>query len=169
LRFISHHDELRMLARALTRAGWPIAYSQGFNPQPRLTLPLPRSVGVASACEWAVVELNEAQAVEKLRESLAATLPTGCDLQHLVALATRATPHPRRALYTVELEPEHATHLGPRLAEVLAAKTLTIERSSAPGKPSRTIDIRPYIETLTLEGRTLSMRLAFMAQRTARP
>ncbi|MBU0616609.1 MAG: DUF2344 domain-containing protein, partial [Planctomycetes bacterium] len=27
LRLLSHHDELRMLARALRRAGWPLAYS----------------------------------------------------------------------------------------------------------------------------------------------
>ncbi|TWT41893.1 hypothetical protein RAS1_30170 [Phycisphaerae bacterium RAS1] len=58
LRYISHHDELRMLARALVRARWPVAFSQGFNPRPRIVLPLPRPVGVSSSCELAIVELE---------------------------------------------------------------------------------------------------------------
>jgi len=37
LRFISHLDWLRMLQRAIFRAGLPIAYSQGFNPTPRMS------------------------------------------------------------------------------------------------------------------------------------
>ncbi len=50
LRFLAHHDELRLLTRALVRAGWPLAYSQGFNPRPRLVLPLPRGNWRSSSC-----------------------------------------------------------------------------------------------------------------------
>jgi radical SAM-linked protein len=37
MRFISHLDWLRMLTRVITRAKLPIAYSQGFNPKPKLS------------------------------------------------------------------------------------------------------------------------------------
>jgi radical SAM-linked protein len=169
LRFLSHHDQLRMLARALTRAGWPLAYSRGFNPQPRLWLPLPRSVGTASDCERALVELSESRPAERLYRSLARALPPTYNLQRVVVLATRAKPHPRRTAYTVELEPEHAGQAAARIAEVLSAEELTIERMRGPGRPTRVLDIRPCIETLTLDDRTLFMQLAFVAQRTARP
>lgn len=36
LRFISHLDWLRMLHRALRRARWPVAMSQGFHPNPKV-------------------------------------------------------------------------------------------------------------------------------------
>ncbi|GAF87148.1 unnamed protein product, partial [marine sediment metagenome] len=48
LRFISHHDMLRLFARSLARAALPVRFSEGFNPHPRLSIPLPRPVGVAS-------------------------------------------------------------------------------------------------------------------------
>ena len=51
LRFISHRDTVRVFQRALARAALPVAYSEGFNPHPRLSLPLPRAVGVASEAE----------------------------------------------------------------------------------------------------------------------
>jgi radical SAM-linked protein len=169
LRYISHRDELRLLARALQRAGWPVAYSQGFNPQPRRVLPLPRSVGTASTCEWAVVELSERCPTGPLYRSLAAALPAGCRLQRVVALTNRAKPQPRRTVYDIELEAEHAVQAGPRIAGLLAAERLDVERTYGPGKPPRAINIRPYIETVTLGDRTLSMRLTFVRQRTARP
>lgn len=169
LRFLSHHNELRLLARALTRAGWPVAYSQGFNPRPRLVLPLPRSVGTASACELAIVELSEARGAAPLHQSLAAALPPACRLQCVTALAAPAKPHPRRALYAVELEPEHAAQAGPRIAAVLGAEKLTVERHTGPGKTPRNIDIHPCIEILTLDGHRLSMWLTFVEGRTARP
>ena len=48
LRFLSHAQTLMVFRRACIRAGIKIQYSQGFNPRPRLSLPLPRPVGVAS-------------------------------------------------------------------------------------------------------------------------
>jgi len=169
LRFLSHHDELRMLARALTRAGWPVAYSRGFNPQPRIRVPLPRSVGTASECELAVVELSEPVSCEQLKHSLAAALPEACRPLRVERMTTHARPHPRRMRCVVELNTEHTARLAPRIAELQAAEKIDIERSYGPGKPDRTIDIRPYIEKVTLASRKLVLDLAFIDQRTARP
>jgi radical SAM-linked protein len=169
LRYLSHRDEVRMLARALTRAGWPVAYTRGFNPRPRVVLPLPRSVGTASTCEWAFVELSESRAAEQLHGDLAAALPAGCHLQRVLTLTDRAKPQPHCTACAVELEAEHAAQVGGRIAALLAAERLMVERTYGPGKPSRVINIRPYIETITLGDRTLSMRLVFADQRTARP
>ena len=44
LRFISHLDTVRLFRRACARAGLPVRYSQGFNPQPRIVLPFNPSV-----------------------------------------------------------------------------------------------------------------------------
>ena len=45
VKFVSHLDIMRLWQRALIRAGMPLAYSEGFNPRPRLSLAAPLAVG----------------------------------------------------------------------------------------------------------------------------
>jgi hypothetical protein len=59
LRFLSHAETSRVFQRACARAGIPVKYSAGFNPHPKLSLPLPRSVGVESDDELLVVRLSD--------------------------------------------------------------------------------------------------------------
>ncbi|MCK4342628.1 MAG: TIGR03936 family radical SAM-associated protein, partial [Phycisphaerae bacterium] len=87
LRFLSHHDELRLLARAVVRARWPVAYSRGFNPLPRLVVPLPRSLGTAAECQLALVDLGVPRRPEDLFASLSSALPAGCRLLRIIAPA----------------------------------------------------------------------------------
>ena len=54
LRFISHRDTLRLFQRAVARAALPVRFTEGFNPHPRMMIPLPRPVGVASQAETLV-------------------------------------------------------------------------------------------------------------------
>src|SRR3990167_11377873 len=46
LRFISHHDLMRLLERALRRAELPIKMTQGFNPRLRMSFPLALALGI---------------------------------------------------------------------------------------------------------------------------
>ena len=169
LRFLAHHDELRMLTRALVRAKWPLAYTQGFNPRPRLTLALPRNLGTESACQVAVVELREAREPSELCAQLAAVLPAGCGLQRVSALRQAGTPHAQSAAYAVELAAEHADAAAARIAELLAQPSVIVQREGGPDKPSRPFDIRPYINKMELTGQVLHMTLRVTQQGSARP
>jgi radical SAM-linked protein len=169
LRYLAHHDEMRFLARALVRAGWPLAYSRGFNPRPRLTIPLPRNLGIEAATQLAVVDLTAPRTAADLAQRLAPQMPGGCRLLRVIAPAPRATPHPRSAVYELALAAGEGNGLAERSAQVLTAPTVIVNRESAPGRPTRPFDIRPYIEELDWDGAHLRMRLAFVEQRTARP
>lgn len=169
LRYLSHHDELRLLIRALVRARWPLRYSQGFNPLPRLMLPLPRSVGMASTCQWAVVELREPRPAEELSRRLGAVLPRGMSLQQLIAPAPAGTPHAVGVTYAVTLHPRDAEAIGPRLDDVLALEEILVQRNGDARRATRPLDIRPFVEALTLDGSVLRIHLRCDAQRTARP
>ena len=57
LRFLSHAETLSLFQRACVRAGIDLCYSQGFNPRPKLSLPLPRPVGVESDDELLAVRV----------------------------------------------------------------------------------------------------------------
>lgn len=169
LRFLAHHDELRLLTRALVRAGWPLAYSQGFNPQPRLRIPLPRNLGVAAASQWALADLSEARTPEELFASLATTLPMDCSLRRVAAPVPWVLPRAERVLYTVELAPGDAEAVRPLVGALMARGEVWVRRDNGPHKGARTVDIRPYIESIALDGDVLRMMLRFSEQRSARP
>ena len=169
LRYLSHHDTLRLLTRALVRANWGIAYSHGFNPLPQVRLPLPRNVGIASTCELALVDLDTPAEPGELSDRLAAALPPGCTVQRIVAPAVREMPQPQGVTYELDVDAAVAEELAAHIAELLARESVCVQRDYGPGKPARTLDIRPYIAALELEAGTLRMTLQFSEQRTARP
>lgn len=49
--WMSHLDLMRLMQRAFKRAGLPLKHSQGYNPRPSVSIAMPLSVGVESACE----------------------------------------------------------------------------------------------------------------------
>ena len=169
LRYLSHHEELRVLQRALTRAGWPVAYSQGFNPRPQAALALPRNLGTSSDCEVALVDLLAPRSAEELEAALRPQLPADMPLRSVVAPAVRRALLPERADYTVQLDTPAAAVAGENIPALLAERRLLIRRDYGPEKPSRPADIRPYIESLRMEGLTLHIELSFEQQRSARP
>ena len=169
LRCLSHHDEMRVWARSLVRAHWPVRFSQGFNPLPRFSLPLPRRVGMASDCQLALVELREPRDAGELAESLAAALPGGCVLRRVIAPAATGTPHAVGVEYAIELSAADASAAGARLQALMDAERLEVERDVAGGRHTRTLDIKPFLESLRLDGRTLWMQLRITEQQTARP
>lgn len=54
----SHLDLMRIFQRAFKRAGLPLTHTQGFNPRPSVSIAMPLSVGVESACELLDFDLD---------------------------------------------------------------------------------------------------------------
>ncbi len=80
LAYISHLDMMRLLLRALRRSGLPIAYSQGYNPHPRLTLALPLPLGVTATEEYGEVYFSESVGPQIFLEKLHRQLPPALEL-----------------------------------------------------------------------------------------
>ncbi len=169
LRFLSHHHTMVMLERSIVRAGLPIRYSQGFNPLVRLSLPLPRPVGIASQAELAWMELCEATATGDVAARLAAVVPDGCRIQRVTAPGGVRTPLARSVTYETPLADQAVGGTRARLGRLLLLSELMIRRDSGPSKPVRDIDIRPYVGELALEGRMLRMRLRITENGSAKP
>lgn len=77
MRFIGHLDMVSVLERAIRRAGYPLSYTGGFNPTPKLSLIDPLSLGVSSTYELAQVLFEEEIDLETFPEKLNAQLPEG--------------------------------------------------------------------------------------------
>ena len=75
--YISHLDLMRTMQRAFLRAGYPLKYSEGFNPHAQISILLPLSVGCSSVCELMDFSLREEAAVNEIPARLTAVMPEG--------------------------------------------------------------------------------------------
>jgi len=76
--WISHLDLMRVFQRAFKRAGLALTHTQGFNPRPSVSIALPLSVGVESACELLDFDLDgDVVPCEEICNRLNSTLING--------------------------------------------------------------------------------------------
>lgn len=75
--YISHLDLMRTMQRSFLRAGYPLKYSEGFNPHPVISILLPLGVGVSSQCELMDFSLTEPLDETSLPERLTRAMPEG--------------------------------------------------------------------------------------------
>lgn len=167
LRFISHQDTMRLFERALARAGWPVEYTGGFNPRPRLSLPLPRAVGVASEDELLVVSLSREVDPEDALRELAARLPAGIRLREAKVVQSGAGPWPQRVWYEVPVGDGSAIEAA--VAEWLGRSSVTVQRRVDERGTTRAVDIRRFVESIVVEKDKLILVLRVGPEGTARP
>ncbi len=74
LKYISHLDLMRLFKRSFNKAGIPIKYSEGFNPQPKFSIGAPLSLGIESEEEYMDIEL-EHMPVDEFMEKMNQVLP----------------------------------------------------------------------------------------------
>ncbi len=174
LRYIAVLDRGRLWERLLRRAGLPLAYSQGFNPHPRVQFADALPLGYASLCERVDVFLQEAMSPGEALARTRAQSPEGLTILSAEEVPLKAPPLQglvRAAVYCVEAWASEPTDVvKERIARLLAAPTLPRTR---PGR-GQVYDLRPLIEAIDYtageEGRhTLMMRLRCGSQGSGRP
>ena len=169
LRFLSHHDSLRLFERALVRAGLPVRYSEGFNPRPRLSIVLPRPVGVASQDELVVVQLTTEVDPTDAMSRLSRQVPDGLTVLAAVLITADDKRIPREAHYELELEPTLTAAVTERAAELLSKDRLDIARTSPKADAAKTVDIRQYLTSMAVADGRLRWAQAITPTGTARP
>ena len=77
-RFLGHLELIQIFYRALRRVKMPTAFSQGFNPSPRVTFSPALPLGTESKAEYVLVELTQAlNDLDSIRNALNDELPEG--------------------------------------------------------------------------------------------
>jgi radical SAM-linked protein len=76
-KYLSGLEIQSLWGRSLRRAGLPVAYSQGFNPAPRLSLSAALPVGTESVCEFLEAEFALPVVASELLQRLPPHLPAG--------------------------------------------------------------------------------------------
>jgi radical SAM-linked protein len=179
LRFISHHDVMRLWERACRRAGLPLKMSEGFNPRPRLSFPLSLAVGVEGREEVVEVQLSEWLAPAEVERRLKGALPAGMTLGPLGAVDPQRKGAVAAVTCTVEHQAVGRLTAGD-LEALLARREVLVDRAH-PGADARRVNVRPYLSRLSLRPRgttpaaaapsapVLAMDLKVTPAGTARP
>ena len=163
--YLSHRDLMRLFERALRRAELPVRMSQGFNPHPKMSILLALPVGVEADQEAIEIDFEPPVAPEVVQQRLGAQLPEGIRVAEAQALAPGEKPRPAEAVYEAEL-PSSVSITAADVEAFLARTDAVIERSSPKGR--RTLDVRPPVVAMSLEGERLTFRLRVGTQGTPR-
>lgn len=172
LRYIGHLDLHRLWERAMRRADLPLSYSQGFHPQPKISLAAALPLGFSSRAEVLDVRLNEEIKVEEISTRLRDNLPPDIKVtdvktveESLPALQTLTLS----AAYDVHLtEPVDGSELKRRVESLMMTESIIRERRG------KSYDLRPLVELLSVitmaDGTSwLKMTLAARESATGRP
>jgi len=141
LRFSSHRDFQRAFERALRRAGVPMAYSQGFNPHPRVSYANSAPTGTASEAEYVEIAVTAVLDPEKVRLALDTALPPGLDVIEVVASKTSDFIERLEAsVWEIELPGVSVATAQEAAESLMAADEVMVERLTKNG--IRTFDAR---------------------------
>lgn len=172
LRYTGHLDLHRLWERAMRRADLPLSYSQGFHPQPRISLASALPLGFSSRGEVVDVRFNDEIPTEEIAARLKDSLPPDIQVTHVENVDERGPALQTQvlsAMYDVHLtEPVNGSDLTRKVEELVLSEFLPRERRG------KFYDLRPLIETLDViteaDGNVwMQMKLAARDGATGRP
>ena len=176
VRFISHLDIIRLWQRAFSRAGVALAYSEGFNPHPRISLAVPLALGITSEAELMDVFLASYISPHSFTSLVSRQLPPGIGILQVYQIAA-TLPSLQSQVRYAEYRVEVAAKEGPEdveaaLAALLAKEHLPWQHQRDTGPKS--YDLRALIDELWLVGCqdeccTIGMRLRCDSSGSGRP
>ena len=169
MRFLSHRDTMTLWRRALVRAQLPVRVSAGFNPQIRLSLPLPRSVGMSTTCDVLLFELTKPLAPEAVAAALQAQIPEGIRVETVEQLAPGAKLQPQWAQYALLLfDQVDRGDVSRSIASFCQTERYEVVRAARGRHPRRKIDLRGAVNELKLETNAVILGLNLDAAGTPR-
>lgn len=160
-RFLSHLDLMHTWERVIRRSQLPLAYSQGFNPHPKINFASAAAVGTTSDGEYMDMELTQDLPLEDVRRMLDAAMPPAFSVPEMKVVYGKPPSLMsiiQRARYQLQLElVEDATQaqLDAAVAAFWAREEIIVYRYKKNSKDKKPVNIRPgvYEICLTAAGR----------------
>jgi radical SAM-linked protein len=177
-RFLSHQETMRVIVRSLIRSRVGLIYSQGYNPHPRFSLPLPRNVGLASDNELFCVKVqtqNEQQSEDfSFAVLIAKHLPSGFELMSVVIHSQPVTYRPVEVEYLVKVDLQDKTQQFFSGIENLSERIRTnseimIERAVDQKGFVKTVDVAKFLKSFDITQHGISVFCRVLPTGTIRP
>jgi radical SAM family uncharacterized protein/radical SAM-linked protein len=170
LAYLSHLELIALFMRALRRAGLPAALTQGKRPRPRLSFGPALGLGAESVYEVMDVTLTEVLDPAEVQGALNEVLPDGIAVVEVARLPDGARGLALDGLaYAYEVRWPHGApaDLAARVEAALARPRIEVERMDKKGR-AKSLDLRPRLLKMALEGDRLALVLGSEAGRAAR-
>ena len=166
MRFLSHHDLMRLFERALRRTGLPLRMTEGYNPHPVIAFPTALGLGIESLDEILEFELTSWTSPKGIEKQLGEQLPEGVTVASAEAFDRKQRSYVNFVEYEADC-PGQGEGVGDRIRSFLALKECPVERASDKG--SKTVEIRQYVMALEAESDKIYLRIRITDQGTAKP
>jgi radical SAM-linked protein len=149
MKYLSHRDSMRMWAKAMVRARLAVCYSEGFNPHIRMTLPLPRSVGMNSDRELILVRFRRREDLPTTMAALQRNMPGGVMIVEGRWVPTNTPTAVAGARYALEItSAADPAEVDRRIGDFNTAQSWPVHRAGDKNHPARTIDLRQSVERM---------------------
>ena len=146
VKFISHLDLLRVFQRALRRADIKVAFSQGFNPHPKISFGPALIVGATTEGDYMDIDLEEDISPEEFRKKMNKVLPPGIEIveSYEVELNDALSTKIKGAEYILQVNVRKSIKdIQNKIEEFMRRDIIEIEKKSKRGK--KMINLRPYV------------------------
>jgi radical SAM-linked protein len=167
MRFIGHLDLFRSWERSFRRSGLPLAYSQGFHPQPRLNLACALPLGFTSECEIIDAWLECSLPRQNIYQAIEGVLPPGLALLGMDIIDNQAPALQSQVVsvvYRISFL-DYISDLDERIQRITSAECLLRKRRN------KSYDLRPLIEDMVVipkdEGGLCRVRIQLSARESA--
>lgn len=146
-RFISHLDLYRAVERALRRAFIPIAFTEGYNPHPKISFLTALELGATSDCEKAIISLTEPLPPEEIKARLNRFFPQGISVEDVSLIERKVSAHSSLFLLKFQFPPTITKeNLEQTIAKLMESPLLSIRRERK-GKV-KDIDLKKFVKEL---------------------
>ena len=178
VRFLSHQETMRVIARAIIRSGIGLIYSQGYNPHPKFSLPLPRNVGLASDDELFCVKIQTQSKQQSedfsFADSIAEQLPKGFELVSVAIHNQPVTYRPVEVEYLVKVNLQDKTQqffsdIESLNERIRAESEIMIERTVNQEGSVKTVDIAKFLNSFDITQQGISVFCKVLPTGTIRP
>ncbi len=155
LRFASHAEMMRLFQRACVRAGIGVRHTQGFNPHPRMSLPLPRTVGVQSEGDVLFLLVESGPGgfgsgsdidLAAFAKALSGQLPPDCRIKGVRVSDRKSPPRPMGASFVIPVKDVPSERQAAIMA-LLENDDIIVSRYSERPHKAKKMNIRPFLES----------------------
>ncbi len=172
--YLSHLEVMGVLKRALSRAEVKLRFSEGYHPQPRLSLGHALALGIESKAEFFDIEVEEELQEDQFVKQMNALLPQGLQIQScekLKALARSIGALQTGTVWEIDLGkpyPGGKERLNERITWLKSQSELWVTRKKPSG--DKKIEIRPFIgEVEANSDQTLRLTTRHLETGSAKP
>jgi radical SAM family uncharacterized protein/radical SAM-linked protein len=165
-KYISHLDLIRLFDRACRFAGIPVAYSQGFNPRPKIAFCQPLALGQTSESEYLDMEVLD-NCIIDFKEKLNQFLPEGINILDVKNITVK-TDTLAAAINVVDYEVNvfDSEINQDYIEDFLNNDEIIIERNRKGVK--KQFNIRPFIDSIKNDKKSLKIRTKTLNGNTVR-